>query len=203
VRKADLRKNHQALDDALSRYRDFLAKIIGAQRVVNTAQEKRDIAESVILRICAHWERFVDGHLVDCINRDHSKLSEYFELGIPANPSRDLCEALIIGDRYTDFRSVGEIKHEAKCLLPDGSNPFLAITKAHAGRIDEAYKIRNYLSHYSTKAYKALRRVYEQQYGMQNFLEPGYFLLGYNAKRLWTYIDAFQGASNDMKATYP
>jgi hypothetical protein len=110
---------------------------------------------------------------------------------------------LIIGDRYTDFKSVGDIKRLTKRLLPDASNPFLAIKKVHAEHIDEAYKTRNYLSHYSTKAHKTLKRVYEKHYSMHNFLEPGYFLLAHGASRLWTYLDAFQGASDDMKATYP
>ncbi len=34
---------------------------------------------------------------------------------------------------------------------------------------------------------------------MERFLEPGQFVLAYNAQRLWVYFDAFEGASNDMK----
>jgi hypothetical protein len=203
MRKADLRKNHRSFDEAITRYRTFLLKILRAQRVVSTAAEKRDLAESTLLRICAHWERFVDEHLVDCVNVDHSGLNDYFELRIPPNPSRDLCQALVIGIGYTDFRSYGDLKGFTKRLLPQASNPFLAVTKAHADKLDEAYAIRNYLSHYSAKSAKTLMRVYASAYNMANFLEPGYFLLGYTARRLWAYLDAFQGASDDMKATYP
>ncbi len=202
MRKANLRKNHEKFDEALVRYRTFMAKIVAAQRVISTAAEKRDMAESISLRICAHWESFIDEHLADCVNCDATQLTEFFGVSMPPNPSKALCQALIFGDKYRDFRSFSELKRFTKDILPDGSNPFLAISAAHAKRIDEVYKIRNYLSHYSAKSHRALFALYKTEYAMSHFLEPGQFLLAYDAKRLWVYFDAFQGASSDMKAWY-
>ena len=62
------------------------------------------------------------------------------------------------------------------------------------------YKIRNYLSHYSSKAKRVLMGMYRKEYDMDRCLEPGQFLLAYQAKRLWVYFDAFEGASAKMKA---
>jgi hypothetical protein len=200
VRKSDLKRNHQPFDDAIGRYRSFMQKIIDAQRVIGTAQEKRDVAESVLLRLCANWESFVDEHIVDCVNCDPSNLSEHFGVGIPKHPSWDLCHALVIGDGYTDFRSFGDLKGQSKKLLPEDSNPFLAVTTAQAKRIDEVYRIRNYLAHYSKKSRASLMNLYRTEYGMTRFLEPGKFLLGYKARRLWVYFDAFVAASADMRA---
>ena len=114
MRKSNLKRNHQPFDDAVSRYRAFMEKIIGAQRVISTAQEKRDVAESVLRRLCANWENFVDEHIVDCVNCDPSQLSEHFGVSIPKHPTWDLCHALIIGDGYTDFRSFGDLKGKDK-----------------------------------------------------------------------------------------
>lgn len=202
MRKADLKKNHVPFDAALARYRAFIDKIINAQRVISTKEEKRDIAESVLLRLCAYWERFVDEHLVDCVNCDHKQLSKHFSVSIPKNPSWNLCHALIIGASYTDFRSFGDLKGFTKKILPENSNPFLQVSANHANKIDEVYKIRNYLSHYSASSSRALKHVYKTNYDMRHFLEPGYFLLAYEAQRLWAYVDAFEGASNDMKTWY-
>lgn len=202
MRKSDLKKNHRPLDEAYARYRAFMVRVIDGNRMTTTAQERRDIAESVMLRLCANWEAFVDEHLVDCVNRDHTKLSEYFSVTIPENPSWDLCHALVIGVSYKDFRNYGDLKGYTKKILPDTSNPFLAVTQAHADTIDEAYRIRNYLSHYSKASRKSLMRVYRTTHGMKRFLEPGQFLLAYGAARLWSYFDAFEGASADMKAWY-
>lgn len=202
VRKSDLKKNHRTFDAALLRYRTFTEKIVNAQRVVSTAAEKRDVAESVLLRLCANWERFIDEHLVDCVNCNHTKLSKYYSVAIPANPSWDLCHALIIGNEYTDFRSFGDLKSYAKKILPEDSNPFLQISKSHTKKIDEVYKIRNYLSHYSAASRRALMKVYDETYEMVRFLEPGQFLLAYDAERLWAYFQAFDGASQNMKDWY-
>lgn len=199
MRKSDLIKNHNEFDKSLARYHQFMDKILNAQRVVSTAQEKRDIAESVILRLCAHWEQFVDEHIVDCVNCDHSQLGEFLGANIPKNPSRSLCQALLYGDRYRDFRSFGELKGFSKRVLPHGSNPFMAIKKPHSEKIDEVYKLRNYLSHYSATAIRSLRQMYSTKYRITNFLKPGQFLLAYDAKRLWAYFDGFEGASRDMK----
>lgn len=144
MRKSNLKKNHEPFDSAVERYRTFAEKIVSAQRVVSTAEEKRDIAESVLLRLCAHWEQFIDEHLVDCVNRDHSQLSKYFSVTIPDNPPWDLCHALIIGSEYTNFRSFGDLKGYSKKILPEAANPFRKVSAAHSGKIDEVYKIRNY-----------------------------------------------------------
>ena len=61
---------------------------------------------------------------------------------------------------------------------------------------------KNHVSHYSESSRRALMHVYKTEYKMQRFLEPGQFMLAYGAKRLWAYFDAFEGASNDMKAWY-
>lgn len=202
MRKSDLKKNHQALDEACARYRAFIGRVIQSQGMTTNAQERRDIAESVMLRLCANWEQFIDEHLVDCVNRDHTRLSQYFSVTIPENPSWDLCHALVIGATYRDFRSYGELKGYTKKILPDASNPFLAVTQEHADSIDDAYKMRNYLAHYSKASKKTLMKVYKDVYGMTRFLEPGQFLLAYSATRLWKFFDAFEGASADMKGWY-
>lgn len=200
MRKADLNHNHKMLDESIERYRSFLNRIIKAQRVIENTQEKRDIAESVLLRLCANWEKFVDEHLVDCVNLDPSQLEEFLGVPMPLHPSKNLCTALIFGGSYRDFRDFGHLKGFSKKLLPVTSNPFLKVTTVQAKRIDEVYTIRNYLSHYSARSKRVLHRMYQHEYEMTNFLQPGQFLLAYNAKRLWQYFDAFEGASSNMKA---
>ncbi len=202
MRKSDLPKNHDPFDEAVARYAAFMEKAINAQRVISTAQEKRDLAESVLLRLCAHWERFVDEHLVDCVNCDSAKLSDFFGVTIPAHPKKGLCQALLFGDGYRDFRDFGALIGFTKKVLDEDSNPFLAISSTHRKRIDEVYRLRNYLSHYSARAKRSVRALYKAEYDLDRFFEPGQFLLAHDARRLWKYFDAFEGASDDMKAWY-
>ncbi len=202
MRKADLKKRHEYFDTTVKRYRGFTEKVINAQRVLGSSDEKRDIAESVVLRLCANWEYFMDEHLIACVNRNHSKLTEFFGVRVPNHPRQELCQALLFGDGYRDFPSFGKLKGFSKKILPDDSNPFLAVKPNNWKKIDEIYAIRNYLSHYSSKARRTLFDMYKKNHGMNRFYEPGQFLLAYNGKRLWGYFYAFEGASADMKAWY-
>ena len=49
---------------------------------------------------------------------------------------------------------MGELVGFSKKLLPKESNPFLKITQGQKKKIDEFYKIRNYLAHYSGRFQK-------------------------------------------------
>jgi len=199
MRKSDLIKKHDYYDATVERYRSFTSKVINAQRVLSGVEEKRDLVESVVLRLCANWEYFVDEYLVASVNKDHSKLSDFLGVSIPPHPSAQLCQALIFGDSYRDFPSFGSLKGFSKKLLKNDSNPFLVVKQRNWKKIDEVYAIRNYLSHYSSKARRTLFNMYKKNYDMSRFLEPGQFLLAYEAKRLWVYFDAFENASTDMK----
>ena len=197
MRKSDLRARHDSFDAVVIRYRSFSERIINARRVIGTAEEKRDLAESVVLRLVANWENFVDEHLVACVNCDHSKLNDFLGVSVPGHPNMNLCRALLFGDGYRDFQSVGALIGFSKKLLPTGSNPFLAINASHKSKIDDIYKVRNYLAHYSTKSRRVLWRMYKSRYRYERWIEPGRFLLGSGGKRLWECFDAFEGAQTN------
>jgi hypothetical protein len=59
--------------------------------------------------------------------------------------------------------------------------------------------MRNYLSHYSSNARRALHRMYNKSYNLNKFREPGDFLFSYSGKRLFQYIKAFLDASAQMR----
>lgn len=200
MRKADLIARHDGFRRDVDWYRDFLNRVTSAQRVLGSAEDKREIAEMIVLRLCAHWEYYIDELLVAAVNRDHTQLPEHFGVSIPPHPSKQLCQALLFGDGYKDFPSFGALKGFSKKILPEASNPFLCITAANWKRIDEVYAIRNYLSHYSAKARRTLFNMYKKNHDMTRFLEPGQFLLAYEASRFNEYIDAFEGAADQMKA---
>lgn len=200
MRKSDLVKSHKSLDDALDRYQRFAEKVIHAKRVLGTAEEKRDVMESILLRVCAKWEQFVERHLVKCVNRHPERLGEFLGAELPPHPSQQLCRALLFGRTYADFRSCGDLRSQAKKMLPDGKSPFEKIPKSSQNLIDDAYVIRNYLSHYSDRAQRRLGKLYEANYSITRFREPGYFLAADDGKRLQEYIRAFRRASQAMQS---
>lgn len=197
MRKADLRKNHKWFEGIVTRHEKSLKRLMNAKRVVRR-QDKREIAEATSLKLCAYWESFVDHELLDCVNVNSTKLQQHLDVKLPRNLNRGLCRAILFGDEYLDFQSIGALKGYAKKILPDKVNPFRRIDAATAKKIDELFRVRNYLSHYSFAAKRSLTRMYKKNYKMKRFREPGNFLLAHNAKRILAYSAALSKASHLM-----
>jgi hypothetical protein len=199
MRKADLAKIHDEFEEDMDWYIDFLIRMLRAKRVVQY-YDKLEILESLVIRLCAIWEVFVGDEMIACLNIDSSKCKEELQLRLPKHLSKDLCEAILVGHGYMDFKSVGDIKSFARKVLPDDVNPFNFIrTNPTAKRIDELYIMRNYLSHYSSKSRRTLHKMYQDSWDLKKFREPGDFLLAYSGKRLVQYIGAFLDASEQMR----
>ncbi len=77
------------------------------------------------------------------MNIDCSKLGEFVGMSLP----KQLSLAILFRERYSDFSSVDEIRGFARKVLPDKVNPFEKIPKEARQKIDDAFVIRNYLSH--------------------------------------------------------
>jgi hypothetical protein len=139
--------------------------------------------------------------LIDCLNKDTSQYSKHTGYYLPKHLSRDICNAMIFGIGYKDFKSVSHLKSFAKQVLVPGNNPFQKISKNPSKKIDDYYVIRNYLAHYSYVAERKLEEMYKRK-GMRRFREPGDFLMsfnrGENTPRSAIYILAFLEAANEM-----
>ena len=200
MNKANLRKCHKDLEHSLGRLADFASRVLAAKRVVGDAEDKRDLMEAFLLRACSRWERFVEEQLVACVNRFPGQLGEYLAAEIPSHPSKELCRVLLFGNGYRNIKKCSELKKFAKKVLPEASNPFAKIKPDDAKRIDDAFEVRNYLSHRSHHSRRTLAKIYETNYGLKNFREPGQFLVADGGARLLAFIEAFRSASKSMSA---
>ena len=70
---------------------------------------------------------------------------------------------------------------------------------------NEFYKIRNYLAHRSRSSRNVLRNLYAANHGLQNFVEPGRFLMALDGNygsakltRIEAYLAAFYNAAESM-----
>jgi len=177
-------------------------KIIKEKSLFTEREEKIELIESLVLKICAQWEVLIEELVVDCLNRDSSQYSEYLASKLPKHIPRAQCHAMIQGLGYVDFKGVGDIKRKAKLILTDEYNPFKKIAKGDGDKIDELYKFRNYIAHLSNQAERSLKNVYFKKYHMKRFQEPGRFLMALDNKskkpRLGIYIEALYSAVDDM-----
>lgn len=203
MRKADFRTNHREFDTWVMWYGDFLHRVLGAKRVVRTKFEKMELLEALVLRCAARWEVLVTRDIIVSLNRDSTAYASELDLRLRKHLSVDECKAILMGRSYIDFRSVREIKSFGKKYLVDVLNPFSAISKNAAKKIDEFATMRNLLAHYSDAAWRSFRAFMAKRYQYQRVPEPGAFLIRPvrgDEYRWGVYLRAFLGASSDMLA---
>jgi hypothetical protein len=203
MRKGSVAKTFDHFESWLYLYVVFVNKILTAKRVVATKWGKQEFLEAFVLRVVSVWEIFVEDLMVDCLNKDATKYASYMDLHLPKNMPRAQCKAMLNGLWYLDFPNVASLKSTAKNVLVHTCNPFQAIPKPAARRIDEFLRMRNYLAHYSTRARRALKDAYRRNHGLIRFREPGDFLLASRGRggqvRFGDYVDAFSDTAKAMR----
>lgn len=165
--------------------------------------EKSEVYESFVLKICATWETFVEDLLALCLSMDTSQYAEYIGTKCPKRPSKELCETLISGYGYFDFKNVDGLKRISKNILVMTYDPFSKIPREESKKIDRFFLIRNYVAHRSRVAKRSLSKLYREVYHLQQFQEPGVFLLSplyekTKEVRFGEYIRAFINAADVM-----
>lgn len=203
MRKADFEKNHIEFESWIIWYGNFLKKLIETKRVVRTQFEKKELIEALVLRTAVRWEVLVEDDIITSLNRDSSAYADFMGLRLKKHLTRDESEAILIGHRYLDFRSVGDIKSFTKKYLVPTYNPFEAITPQIAEKIDEFMIVRNLLAHYSGHSWRAYRGMMAKKYEYKRIPEPGAFLIKPNPKTgtyRWTdYLTNFLRCSERMR----
>jgi hypothetical protein len=202
MRKASAGVSHDNFHGWMDVYIELLNKTVGKDSPFTAKHEKAEVLGAFVFKICAQWEILVEDLLVDCLNRDSTQYAEFMGLRLRKHVPRAECTAMIRGLGYLDFRGVNDIKQKAKSILVNEFNPFQAISNNDSKKIDEFYKIRNYLAHYSRVAERSLMKMYADTYRLNTLREPGDFLLTYDKKiksaRMQLYINAFIGAADSM-----
>ena len=206
MKKSSLRNTIDGFYKEMYVYGPLIAKMLSRGfGITGNAAEQLKIVEAIAVQMLTAWEVFVENLLIDCLNRDASQYARHRNLDLGKNLPRNVCEALLTGVGYLDIRSVGNLKGIAQRTIVDKYNPFKEIDAHDASRIDEFYKIRNYLAHRSRSSRNVLKNLYAANYGLQNFVEPGRFLMAVDidnasAKltRIQAYMDAFSGTAESM-----
>jgi len=187
-------------------YRIFCAKINSAKKIIKTEREKNEVIENVLIKVCAKWEKLIDEILIYKFSKDTSKFCESVGVRIKKAITRDLSLSIVIGNRFFDFKDIGDLIKKAGHYLTTTNNIFKNITATEKNKIEEIYFIRNYLSHYSHKSKKSLWSMYKKTYKMKRFKEPGDFLrkeTNRNPKitRLDQYLNIFSSALGRLQAS--
>jgi hypothetical protein len=202
MRKCDFSRSHQEFENWIYWYGRFILKLISARRVIRYKDEKLELMEALVMRCCVRWEVLVEEDVITAFNRDSSAYAAHLGLKLRKHLTKDECEAILIGHRYLDFKSVGDLKGFARRYLSPKFNPFEAITSDLEHKIDEFLVMRNLLAHYSSSGWRSYYRTMKRSHRLQRVREPGEFLIGINPKTKlfqWhEYLQAFLASSRLM-----
>jgi len=205
MRKLGFKTAHDYFEGTLRWWSDYLDEVLESDRLVTHTAERHEILDTSVLRLSALWEMLVHRDLLSCVNRDSSALSKSLGLRLPKHLSRDLCEGVLFGTRYLDFRSVRDLQLFAKRHLTARCNVFAHIPRGAVDQIDNFFVIRNLVSHYSSFAERSYDRMLKTEYGFERGRAPGDFLIARENKpgrprRIFRFLDAFRSASQAMRS---
>ena len=111
-----------------------------------------------IIRLYREFENFMLHCLIALINNDSSILSERQGIDFPRHMNVKVCEYLIRGDSYFDFRGRDGLIKKIKQFVPsDREHWFLEIVKKceYKNSLDQLINLRNFAAHNSPRAKKS------------------------------------------------
>ncbi|MBI1818566.1 MAG: hypothetical protein HYR72_26575 [Deltaproteobacteria bacterium] len=120
--------------------------------------------EYAVLRLYRAFEQFVLEILVGAVNNDTTTLSSRTGIAFPKHLTDEVCEYLVVGDGYFDFRGRDGLIKTIKEFVPDGHYLVIAIKDAkYKDALERLSALRNYAAHGSYRAKAAARRVVGQK----------------------------------------
>lgn len=123
-----------------------------------TDQQITWAVEAALIKLSAHFEHLVLHALVGAINNDTSLLTATTGVVFPRHLTDDVCEFLIVGRGYFDFKGRDGLIKTLKDYLPGRHYLVVAIAKTvYKQQLEQLFALRNFAAHESTKSKKAAR----------------------------------------------
>ena len=120
--------------------------------------------DTAIIKLYAAFEQMMIDALTGAINNDTAILSETTNVDFPKHLTDEVCEYIITGGRYFDFRGRDGLIREIKRYVPE--NHYLVETVkngAYQDSIDQLCALRNYAAHDSSTSKQAALKAIDQQ----------------------------------------
>ncbi len=199
MNKRSILKKHNLFEKNIEEIIKYGLRLMERSSTFFNVKEKTIIIEGLLLRACAYWERFVEEEVIFLIELKQSKLREYLELPYSQKLNCQLIKAILFSDSYRSFQDIEKSKGFFRRFIANNYNLFDKLANEQIRKNQMAYKLRNYLAHYSEFAKKKLQQEYERTYHYSLFMKPGRFLMKENGKHFESLIHNFILMSATMK----
>lgn len=116
--------------------------------------------ELAIIRLYAAFERFMLDCIVGAVNNDTSVLAATAGVSFPKHLTDEVCEYLVVGSGYFDFKGRDGLINRLKQYMP-GSHYVVVATKksGYKNALDRLCALRNFAAHQSTVSKQRAREV--------------------------------------------
>jgi hypothetical protein len=154
-RKKSVRRSAQSFKAAADDLCEFLNKVSVGQ----THEHVSWLHDYAIIRLYRDFEGLMLDALVGAINNDSTTVAATTGVAFPKHMTDEVCEFLITGTRYFDFKGRPGLISTLRLFVPD-SHYLVTITKKTAYRVtlDQLSTLRNFAAHESTKSKSAVLR---------------------------------------------
>ena len=196
--------NHEGFEKEIEKILQYASELMAdlPYKRQTTLEEKYLLLESLILRACALWEKFIENQLILLVKFSSYKFKQEMGLSHKTKLDLNLIRAILFSDIYRDFHDIDRSKSFFKKYIDEKNNSFEKIPNEQLKSIQFIYKIRNYLSHYSDFSKKKLFDAYKKEYRLKRFFEPGQFLFKQKGKKFQDLVANFKYASIYMKSLF-
>lgn len=109
-----------------------------------------------IIRLYKEFEGLMLDALVGAVNNDTSTLAATIDVGFPKHLTDEVCEFLITGTGYFDFRGRSGLIKTLKSFVPEAHYLVSAVKKpSHKNALEQLTSLRNFAAHESTPSKRA------------------------------------------------
>lgn len=187
---------------ATRKFTEKLDRIVEFTKEVNSSglrdQDTTWAYEAALMKTYVAFEQWMLHLIVTAINNDTSTISEKTGIEFPKNLKNEVCEYLVTGGAYFDFRGRSGLISTLKKYLPNNHWLVEAIRDdPNKGQLDRMIALRNFAAHESKASkHKALEAVQQQNIGSA----------GAWIKRNTRFIDMIQALNtlaNDISVKAP
>lgn len=113
------------------------------------------VYDGAVINLYAAFERMMIGALTGAINNNTSQLSATTNIQFPAHLTDEVCEYIIIGNGYFNFRGRDGLIREIKQYVPNNHYLVEVVKRpAYAISLNRLCALRNYAAHHSKASKK-------------------------------------------------
>ncbi|MDQ6878402.1 MAG: hypothetical protein M3082_12080 [Candidatus Dormibacteraeota bacterium] len=155
--------------------------------------------EGALIKLAAAFDRMMLDCLVAAINNDTTATATVIGVSLPAHLTDEVCEYLVVGGGYFDYKGRDGLIKTLKSYLPD-THYLVAIIKDPAFRqpLDQGLALRNFGAHESKKSKEAARKAV----GV-NLAAAGAWLKRENGLRFETIANRLKQLAQGIEAAAP